>query len=411
MIGEVRNRGSSDSYHLVLASTTMAFFIATHTMVSLFVPLFAVALGASPATVGGLVSLSFVLPLFLAMPIGSAVDRIGSRTPITVACIMHTALPALVWAYPSLWTLALVQALGGVAHLMLIVAAQRYVSGLGRGSRAEKNFGWYSTFQSGGQMVGPLLGGLLIDVVGHGAAFLCAGALAAVGVVLSRLLKSGTGAAGAGRISPFGGPGQIKELLANPGVRMAILISCGVLVADAIRQTFLPVYLEELDFPATVIGLLISIRSLMSMAVRPFMPIIVHRLRGRALTALVMTSVLAVGLGATAFFETLIPLAFCSLLVGLGSGITQPLSIVTVTDHVPASKVGFALGLRLTGNRLAQVVSPALIGLVAEYASVSTAFIAAASTLLITQTLILRWRPRFEQAERDAALLESVGSA
>lgn len=399
--------GSSDSYHLVLVSTTMAFFIATHTMVSLFVPLFAVTLGASPATVGGLVSLSFVLPLFLAMPIGSLVDRIGSRAPITVACSLHAILPVLVWAYPSLWTLALVQSLGGVAHLMLIVAAQRYVSGLGRGSRAEKNFGWYSTFQSAGQMTGPLLGGLLIDLAGHEMAFLFAGVLTSVAVVLSRFLKPTTNSGG-GRLSPFGGPGQIKELLGNAGVRMAILISCGVLVAQAVRQTFLPVYLEQLEFPATIVGLLISIGALMSMLVRPFMPTIVYRLRGRALTALVMTSVLAIGLGATAFFETFVPLAFCSLLIGLGGGITQPLSIVTVTDHVPATKVGFALGLRLTGNRLAQVVSPALIGLFAEFAGVPAAFIAAASTLLITQSLILRWRSRFEEAEREVARLESM---
>jgi MFS family permease len=400
----------SDARQLFLVSTAMAFFVATQTMLALFVPLYAVALGATPAVVGGLVSLAFLLPLFLAMPVGSLVDKVGSRGLITLASATLAVVPLAVWAQPGLLALAFVQVVGGVAHLVLIVAAQRYVSNLGRGRSAERNFGWYATFQSGGQMVGPLLGGVVADVVGYQGAFLTVGALAGIALVLARLLRRSEASGEPRPLAPFGDRGQIGELLGNPGVRMAIAISCGVLVAQSVRQTFLPIYLEDLDYAATVIGLLMSLRAAMSMVVRPFMPAIVRGLGGRALTAAIMVTVLAFGLGMTAFVEALLPLAITSLLVGLGTGITQPLSIVTVTDHVPRDRVGFALGLRLTGNRLAQVVSPVVIGLVAEFAGVPWAFIASALTLVVTATIILRWRKPFDRAERAAAAKEALST-
>ncbi len=399
---------------LVLVGAALACAMATLMMVSMFVPLYAVTLGASPAVVGLLVSMNYLIPMFLALSVGGLVDRIGSKGPLSAAALLLALAPMVVWAQPSLASLALLQVLAGIAHLVFVVSAQRFVSDLGRGARAERNFGWYSTFQSAGQMAGPLLGGLLIDLQGRQGAFLGAGLLALLALVVTRLLRApppdapavADGAKAAATEQPGPGPGRhqkIRGLLANPGMRMAIAISCGVLVAQSVGQTFLPVYLDELRFSATMIGFLISLRGFMSMMVRPFMPVIVRTLGGRATAAMIMVLVLALGLGMTGFVDTVLPLMAASLLVGLGAGITQPLSIVTVTDHVAKSEVGLALGMRLTWNRLAQVSSPALMGLVAQFGGLSWAFIAAASTLLVTAGLILRWRGGFERAERALA--------
>lgn len=399
---------------LVLVGAALACAMATLMMVSMFVPLYAVTLGASPAVVGLLVSMNYLIPMFLALSVGGLVDRIGSKGPLSAAALLLALAPMVVWAQPSIASLALLQVLAGIAHLVFVVSAQRFVSDLGRGARAERNFGWYSTFQSAGQMAGPLLGGLLIDLQGRQGAFLGAGLLALLALVVTRLLRApppdapavADGAKAAATEQPGQGPGRhqkIRGLLANPGMRMAIAISCGVLVAQSVGQTFLPVYLDELRFSATMIGFLISLRGFMSMMVRPFMPVIVRALGGRATAAMIMVLVLALGLGMTGFVDTVLPLMAASLLVGLGAGITQPLSIVTVTDHVAKSEVGLALGMRLTWNRLAQVSSPALMGLVAQFGGLSWAFVAAASTLLVTAGLILRWRGGFERAERALA--------
>ncbi len=380
-------------------------------MISLFVPLFAFELGASPAQIGLLISLGFVLPLFLAMPLGGLVDRRGSRGLITLSCVVTAVAPLLVWAWPSLIALGILRVVTGVTQLLLVVAAQRHIATLGRGPAAERSFGWFSTFQSAGQLLGPLIGGFLLDVLGAGPSFMVAGALAGVATIISRFIRRGGDGGDTGRLRPYGSSGEIRGLLDNYGVRMAILLSCGVLFAQGVRQSFLPIYLEQLSFAATTIGLLISLRALVSMLVRPFMPAIVRGLGGRAPAAFTMVLLLAIGLGATAFIESFTPLAIAAMIVGIGSGITQPLSVVTITDYVPRNRLGFALGLRLTGNRLAQALSPLLIGFVAEYAGIPWAFIAAAATLFITAAVILRWRRPFELQEKEAERTERERTA
>lgn len=393
---------SANRRQLFVASSTTALFIGTNGMLSLFVPLFALELGASPAQIGLLISLGFVLPLFLAMPLGGLVDRRGSRGLITISCAVTALVPLLVWAWPTLTALGILRIVTGVTQLLLVVAAQRHVATLGRGQAAERSFGWFSTFQSGGQLLGPLIGGFLLDFLGAGSSFMVAGVLAAAATVVARFIRRGGDGGDTGRLRPYGSAGEIRSLLGNYGVRMAILLSCGVLFAQGVRQSFLPVYLEQLSYAATTIGLLISLRALVSMLVRPFMPAIVRRLGGRAPAAFGMVLLLAVGLGATAFIESFTPLAIAAMMVGVGSGITQPLSIVTITDYVPRNRLGFALGLRLTGNRLAQALSPLLIGLVAEFAGIPWAFIAAAAALLVTAGIILKWRRPFEAQETEA---------
>ena len=396
----MRNRIRLDSNEgqLLVTSLTVAFGVATQTMLMLLSPLYAISLGAGAGQVGLLISLTYVLPLLLALPIGSLVDRLGSKGPIIAACAALALAPALVWAIPGLVTLAVVQALAGVAQLTLVVASQRHVSELGRGAKSERNFGWYTTFQSAGQLAGPLLGGVLVDTLAQPLPFLITGALAAVAVVIAQGLRN-LEPIGSTPSKRVGARNEVRAMLNNYGVRMGIAISCGVLLALAARQSMLPVYLEELDFAATTIGLLISFRALVSMLVRPFMPAILARFGGRATTAFLMVVMLAVGLGMNSFATTIIPLLISAALIGIGSGITQPLSMVTITDYVQRDRVGFALGLRLTANRLAQSLSPALIGVVAERAGIPWAFAVAAGTLLITAGLIWYWKAPFEKAE------------
>ena len=372
-------------------------------MVGLLVPLAALERGATPAFVGLLVSLAYALPFLLAMPIGGLADRIDSRWLLLAAALSMALIPALTSAFLSLPALVVAQVFFGMNHLVFVLAAQRLVSGLGTGSVGERNFGWFTTFQSAAQLIGALAAGILLDLFAAPTAFLISGLVALFAVRTTFLLPASHPHRARGErrpaIRPFGGPGELKGLFENYGVRLAILVSCGVLVVGAVRQSFLPVYLDSLAFPATTIGFLISVRGLSSMLVRPFMPAIVRSLGGRSWTLLTTVVVLAVGIGMTAFIETIVPLFIASVLVGISSGISQPLSVVTVADHVPKEKVGFALGFRLTGNRLAQTLAPVTVGLIAEAAGVRWSFIVAAAALLVTAPLVLLWRGGFEAAE------------
>jgi len=375
----------------------------SHSMLSPLTPLLALQLGAGPIGVGLLVSAAFFLPLFLAMPVGALADSWGTRELILWGCAMMGLGPMGVALAPNFVTLSISQLLTGMGHLMIIVSAQTYVGSLGRGKAGEGNFGWYSTFIAAGALAGPLLGGVTSDHFGFRVAYLLAGISALLAILLGGFLgpRQGTRTA-MSSLAPFGSPGQIRRLLGNSAVRVSMVVSCGVLFAMGSYGAFLPVYLNTLAYPATLIGLLLSIRALAAMVVRPFMGKIVQGLGGRMGTFLVTTTLVGAGVAFTGFAETL-PLLFILIVaVGAGTGITQPISMVTVADHVSGGERGFAMGLRMTGNRVVQLLSPLILGGVAEFFGFRAAFLVAGSGLLATLFLIARWGHASELEEEAA---------
>jgi hypothetical protein len=55
-------------------------------------------------------------------------------------------------------------------------------------------------------------------------------------------------------------------------------------------------------------------------------------------------------------------LALVAFLLGLGLGCAQPLTILLTYNHAPAGRSGEALGMRLTVNKLTQILVPVIFG-------------------------------------------------
>ena len=55
-------------------------------------------------------------------------------------------------------------------------------------------------------------------------------------------------------------------------------------------------------------------------------------------------------------------LALVAFLLGIGLGCAQPLTIILTYNHAPAGRSGEALGMRLTVNKLTQIVVPLVFG-------------------------------------------------
>ncbi|MEX2542033.1 MAG: MFS transporter [Trueperaceae bacterium] len=383
--------GSRNSPALWVICGTMAAAFTTHSMVAPLVPLLGFELGASPGLVGVLVSAGALLPLFFAIPTGGVVDRFGPKRPIILGAIGLALAPVAVAMWPSLLALGFSQLFVGLFHLVLVVAAQTYVASLGSGKLHEVNFGWYTTFLSVGQLIGPVLAGFIADSLGFVAAFAAAGAVAVVAVVLSPLIRKSetTGGTDRGRLLDLR---ILTALPRTPGVKVAMVVSASVIFALSIHQAFFPVYLDLLEYPATVIGALISARALASVIIRPFMPRIVSLLTGRSRSFLATLLAAGASLMLTGVSITLTPLALASVLLGIGLGVALPLSMVSIVDHVKHEHRGVALGLRLTGNYAALVVGPLLLGLVAELAGLRSTFILGSLLLAPACVLLLRWR-------------------
>jgi MFS family permease len=149
------------------------------------------------------------------------------------------------------------------------------------------------------------------------------------------------------------------------------------------RRVFYPIYVNQLGFAASVIGLMLSIRALITVFARLFIIPITRLLGGRLATLIICMVGLAVGLGMTPFCRNLPALILNSVFIGIGIGLVMPMSQATVFESVDSSERGVALGVRLTGNRLAQLSNPLLFGLLTQCFGISVAFWSAGGILFL----------------------------
>lgn len=87
------------------------------------------------------------------------------------------------------------------------------------------------------------------------------------------------------------------------------------------------------------------------------------------------------------FFSQMIIASFIAFLLGIGLGIGQPLSISLTIDHALKGRVAEALGIRLTVNRLTQVTTPIILGMLANIIGIIHIFVVS-STVIGIGTLI-----------------------
>lgn len=393
-----------------LLGLAMGASTVSQSMMATAVPLFAVALGLVPLGVGVLVALPNALPVVLAMRAGRWIDRAGAGRWLTAGTAGMASAPLALVLAPTVPALAWAQLALGVFQLFAALASQSYVADLGGGRALERNYATYATLLSAGRLVGPLMVGLAIDAAGFRAAFAVAAGMALVSAALAFAIRGGVGAASppaaAFRDSPdpSGGGASLprpygpRRALANVGVQLAILSSAGVFVAISVRQAFLPVALQDLGYPATTIGALVSLGALAAVLVRPAMPLVARALGGPARTLVVAMAAVAVAVGLLGVVRSLAAFALLGVLAGFGTGVGLPLSIVTVASHVEARHRGAALGLRLSLNRGAQLLMPVAIGAVIGATGFGVGFALAGAALGVLAWAAAVRVPAFERA-------------
>lgn len=391
----------SERARLVLWPAIIAHFVA-YGGFTLIAPLYALRLGASTATIGIIVALGFVLPLALALPAGAVLPRIGLRAPLLVGPVL-VALGAIgPLLVPGLVPLAIAEILVGLGHLAVVLAGQTAVGSLGAATEGEANFGAYGASVAAGQMIGPLVAGALADAAGLRTAFAVAVAAA---LVAGTILTLGRRHLSVSLPSParLHRPGWLATAR-SPALRYAMTVSGMMVLARTAHSTFLPVYLAQHGFGSGSIGLLVGLLALVTVVVRPLLPVISRLLGGQARSLLLALAATFLGAAAMAIPPSWTTLLGMTLLLGTGVGLGQPLSMALASASTGAARRGLALGYRITVNRLTQVLTPAVLGIIANDMGVASAFVITGVTIgaLLPVMCRLRGAVPVAAAERGA---------
>jgi len=291
-----------------------------YTMIGLLTPLVALRFGAGPAAVGALVSVGFLLPLVMAVPAGTWADRWGARRMVRVGFLAFAVAALPMTAWPSWTTLIFGFVLANLAHLMYVVGSQALVAELGDpGPAREAAYGWWTTSVAVGQAVGPLVGGVALDLFGARTGFAVMAAVMGLALALTLPMRvSGPRASAPARFEWS----TARRLLADRTVGLAMLTSSAALWASTVLYTFLPVHLELLAVPAASIGALLSLRAVVAVVVRPWMPRMVAALGGRERTVVLTLLAMSFGLVGVAFGGGWWWLAVCMVVFGTGFGLS-----------------------------------------------------------------------------------------
>ena len=384
------------NFRVACVAVTCAFVV--HSMLLVAIPVYALELGASAFMLGVIFSAPYLLPLLIAIPLGQIVVRYGGRRLMWTGGTMMIAGLLVIVGFPGYGGLLSGQLLIGLAQLQMVLSGQAVVAGLGRGKSLERYFGWYTTWISAGQVVGPLVAGALIDWQGSTLpAFWVMVSITLVGLMSAAGL---TGIARQGTKVDRGNTGyraQVRLLKRNTGVQVSVAVTLTAMFVMGIHGSYLPVYLEDIGIAASVIGVLVSLRSLASMLIRPFMPRLVSVLGNRKMAMMVSLMALAFGLALLGVSESAIVIGLFSVLIGVGSGISQPLSIVVLAESVSDEQRPGALGMRLMANRVVNFLGPLLFGAVLHVAGFTTTFLAAGVLVAVAALSVSRF-PEEQQA-------------
>ncbi|MBA2690727.1 MAG: MFS transporter [Burkholderiales bacterium] len=345
----------------------------------MLVALYAIDLGATPFSIGILVSTYAFFPLLLAVYAGRVSDRIGVRLPM-IAGSIGTAIGLLLpVSLPTMATLYVSAALIGTSNLFFHVSAHNLIGAIGEPSERTKNFTTLSLGAALAGLFGPLLVGFMIDHAGYSPAYVCLAALGAVpGLVLlcyARFIPARVNSTQEKQT------GSMNELLGNASLRGTFIASGLVITGIELFNFYVPIYGRSVGLSASVIGVILGTQAAAAFAVRLWMPRFSKRFgENRVLSA----SLVMAGVTYLLFpiFEHPAILAVIAFGLGLSLGCGQPLSIVLTYNHSPPRRAGEALGMRLTVNKFTQLAVPIIFGSLGSGFGVYPVFWATASLLL-----------------------------
>ena len=134
--------------------------------------LFALHQGATPATVGIIISLIAAIPMFYSARWGRAIDRVGLYRPMIIAAGLVFIGVLLPVALPRTETLFVASVLMGSGFMLYHICANQAVALVGSPEDRTRNFSVLALAFSTSGFLGPMLAGFAIDAIGHRLTFL-----------------------------------------------------------------------------------------------------------------------------------------------------------------------------------------------------------------------------------------------
>jgi MFS family permease len=313
-----------------------------------------------------------LLPALLAVYAGKLSDRLGVRVPMLAGSLGLAAGLLVPWLSPALPALYASAALIGVSNMFYNVSAQNLVGSLGGTEERTRNFSNYALAMAIGSFLGPLAAGFSIDYVGHAAGYLYVAALPLVSaLIMVSARKVGRGP----RLKTEDEQAVLStSLLANPLLRRTLIASALAVTAQDLFQFYMPIYGHSVGLSASAIGVVLAMSGIAAFVVRTGLPVLVKRW-GPDTVFNGSLYISAVAFLLFPLFSGALALAGIALVLGLGMGCAQPVTLMLIFSRAPEGRSGEALGMRVTINQVTHIAVPVIFGTIGSVFGVAPVFI------------------------------------
>jgi len=350
----------------------------TYTGCRFTLQLYALKLDASAFTVGLLMSLLALVPMFMSVHIGRWTDRVGPVRPAIIAIVSVLAgalLPAIFQNIPSLYFASVIVGSGFmVAH----IAVNNAVGHTAAPENRTRAFSHLALGFSTSSMMGPIVAGFSIDAFGHVWAFMILAAFT-VGAFFAWVVVRKHLPAANDRPKPPA-DARVMDLLRIAPLRAVFIVSGMLSMAWDLFNFMMPLYGSRLGLSASTIGLVMGCFGVATFVVRAGMSFIAGRFtEWQALTGAV--SITAGVYFLFPLFEQVPILMSLAFILGLGLGSAQPMVMTLLHAASPPGRAGEAVGVRTTVLNASSTVVPLVIGTLGATLGVGPAFWMVAASL------------------------------
>jgi MFS family permease len=336
----------------------------------------------------GVISAAFaILPVFMAVGLGRFIDRGNDALACWIGAALILVGCAGFWAWPaSGLTLLGFTIFLGTGHMFCMASHQMLAVRAANARGREAAFGHYMVAASIGQGLGPYI----VGWVGGSSTVPPTGQLFGLGVIAAvACFAVALTIRPAARKPDHAETGElvtVATLFRMPGMAAFIAASVVTVTSLDLLVIYLPLLGAERDIDANAIGLLLAVRSAAALVGRVFYARLIYLVGRRPLT---LTTIF---MGAAAFALLAVPalpLMYVAVIVlGFALGIASTTTLTGIIALAPTEARATALSLRITGNRVGQVLLPFLAGVVAAATGVGGILVGIAVSLAASGTAV-----------------------
>ncbi|HEX6198405.1 MAG TPA: MFS transporter [Jiangellaceae bacterium] len=371
-------RATLTSRWALVSLAALLYWIASHSLRP-FVVLRLDGLGASNQEIGLVAAGYAFFALFVAIPGGRAIDRLGCGRVLYGSGLAMACLGIAYVFADTVVQLLVLQMINGVIELGVWLAIQTLATHAGRGDTLAKQLALFSFAWGLGIAVGPTVGGFGYDQLGFAGLALIYSGLA-IAIVLAILPAPGKSASPHSRRGGLGRDAWQTGM--RPPIRGVLLSSFVAMYIISIKNTFYPLSLEERGMTAATIGLMLSVMGVASLGIRLVLPAALRRF-GAGMVLVISSLIGIVGISLTPWLFHPVLLVTAAAATGAGYGANPPVAMQLLGEHSAEAHRGLVMGLRAAASRLAQVIQPVVFGSLATAVGTAFAFPISGTALLV----------------------------